>query len=101
MRRRAPRSLAPALEGLRDRLAPRTLLAEVQAIWPAAVGEAITREARPVGERDGMVEVACRSAVWAQELDLMTLDLAARINAALGRDAVRGLRCVAAIRGPR
>lgn len=101
MRRRAPRSLAPALEEIRDRLAPRTLLAEVQAAWPAAVGEAIAREARPVGEREGIVEVACGSAVWAQELDLMALDLAARINRSLGRDAVRGLRCVVGVRAPR
>ena len=33
------------------------------------------REAEPVSERDGIVTVACRSAVWAQELDLMTGEL--------------------------
>jgi len=93
VRRLAPRSLAPALEDLHGRLAPQSLLADVQAAWPAAVGAAIAQEARPVGERGGVVEVACRSAVWAQELDLMALDLVARINAALGRDRVSGLRC--------
>ena len=98
MRRRSPRTLAPALGDLRDRIAPRTLLAEVQGAWPSAVGEAIAREARPVGEREGVVELACASAVWAQELDLMALDLVARINIALGRDAVRGLRCVVGAR---
>ncbi len=98
MRRRAPRSLAPALEGLRDRLAPKTLLAEIQAAWPGAVGEAISREARAIGEREGIVEVACGSAVWAQELDLMALELVARLNRSLGRDAVRGLRCVVGVR---
>jgi predicted nucleic acid-binding Zn ribbon protein len=101
MRRRAPRPLGPALEDVRARLAPRTLLAEVQAVWPAAVGEAIAREARPVGERAGVVEVECRSAVWAQELDLMALALVARINAALGGAPVRGLRCVIGARTPR
>ena len=52
-----------------------------------------------MAERDGVVELACRSSVWAQELDLMALDLTARLNAAIGRDAVRSLRCVAVRRG--
>ena len=43
----------------------------MQSAWPEAVGEAIAREASPVAERDGVVTVACRSATWAQELDLL------------------------------
>jgi predicted nucleic acid-binding Zn ribbon protein len=94
VRRRAPRPAALAVEDLRERLTPRTLLARVQAAWPATVGEAIAREARPEGERHGVVRVACASAVWAQELDLMAPVLTARLNAALGDDGVRSLRCV-------
>jgi hypothetical protein len=41
------------------------------------------------------VTISCRSSVWAQELDLLSIDLVERLNLALGRDAVRGLRCVA------
>ena len=93
MRRRAPRPAALALEDLRERLAPRTTLALVQAAWPAAVGDAIAREARPVREREGVVEVACASAVWAQELDLMAPSLTERLNASLGAPRVRSLRC--------
>jgi hypothetical protein len=46
-----------------------------------------------VGERDGVVEVACRSAVWAHELELMGPDLTARLNTSLPSPAVRSLRC--------
>jgi predicted nucleic acid-binding Zn ribbon protein len=59
---------------------PATLLAAVQRAWPGVVGEAIAREATPVSERDGVITVACRSATWAQELDL----LAPRIREQLG-----------------
>jgi predicted nucleic acid-binding Zn ribbon protein len=37
----------------------------------------------PVGERDGVVTISCRSAVWAQELDLLGPDLLKRLNEAL------------------
>ena len=43
-----------------------------------------------------MLTVTCASSVWAQELDLMGPELAERINAALGTDAVRALRCSSA-----
>ena len=55
----------------------------------------MAREARPTAERHGTVTVGCSSAVWAQELDLMGVVLIERLNAALGRDAVTALRCVA------
>ncbi len=98
MRRTAPRRLGIALAELSDRLAPATTLARVQARWPDAVGPAVAEEAEPVSERDGLVTVACRSAVWAQELDLLGRDLVARLNQELGGDGaagpVRGLRTV-------
>ena len=100
MSRLAPRRLGHALDRLTADLAPATTLARLQARWPDAVGPAIAAEAEPVAEREGVVTVACRSAVWAQELDLLGPDLVARLNAALG-DAegggpVRRLRPVAA-----
>ncbi|MEA2320795.1 MAG: hypothetical protein QOD81_645 [Solirubrobacteraceae bacterium] len=93
MRRRDPRPLGHAIAALTDRLAPQTLLAEVQRVWPAAVGEVVAAQAEPTGERDGVLVVTCSSAVWAQELDLMATDLIARLNAQLGGGAVRSLRC--------
>jgi predicted nucleic acid-binding Zn ribbon protein len=37
--------------------------------------------------------VTCAAAVWAQELDLMAVELVRSLNAALGEDAIRELRC--------
>ena len=95
-RRRAPRPAGEAMRGLLEHLAPQTLLADVQRIWPAVVGETIAAEATPTGDRGGTLTITCKSAVWAQELDLMGPDLVTRLNTALGRDAVVGLRCSAA-----
>jgi predicted nucleic acid-binding Zn ribbon protein len=74
---------------------PATLLAEVQRVWPEAAGPALAAAAQPVSERDGVITVACGSAVWAQELDLLSERVVAAVNGALGRDAVRRLRPVA------
>lgn len=96
MSRRAPRPAGTAIGSLADRLAPPTLLADVQRIWPAVVGEVVAAEAQPTGDRGGTLTVTCRSAVWAQELDLMGPDVVARLNAALRREAVVALRCSSA-----
>jgi predicted nucleic acid-binding Zn ribbon protein len=92
MRRRAPRSLAFALERVTTALEPATTLARVQGCWADAVGELVSSEAHPVSERDGVVSVACRSSVWAQELELLGPELLAKVNAALGDNAVTQLR---------
>ncbi len=93
--RRAPRSLAPALEVLRDAVAPATLLAEIQRVWPEAVGPAIAAEAVPTKERGGVLTVSCSASVWSQELDLMAPAILARLNELLDGAAVQRLRCVA------
>jgi predicted nucleic acid-binding Zn ribbon protein len=93
--RRSPRPLAPALERLADDLAPRTLLADVQRIWPAAVGEDLARQSTPTSERAGTVTVSCADAMWAQELDLMSPQILAELNARLGERSLTKLRCVA------
>ena len=92
MRRRGPRPLAVALDRLTTRLAPATLLAEVQRAWESAAGEAFAAQCTPDVERAGVVTVACSSAVWAQELDLLSERVVERLNERLGRPAVRALR---------
>jgi len=96
MRRRGPRPVGIALEGLTDAIAPATLLAEVQRVWPRVAGERFARAAEPVAERDGVITVACESAVWAQELDLLSERVIGAVNEAIGRPAVRRLRPQAA-----
>jgi predicted nucleic acid-binding Zn ribbon protein len=93
VRRAAPRSLSVALEGLTATLAPATTLACVQEVWEQVAGPAVALAARPTAERDGVLTVSCEAAVWAQELDLMAGELIPRLNAALGSEAIRELRC--------
>jgi predicted nucleic acid-binding Zn ribbon protein len=85
-----------ALDALTGALAPATVLAEVQRVWPRVAGERFARAAEPVAERDGVVTVACESAVWAQELDLLSERVVEALNEAIGRPAVRRLRPQAA-----
>lgn len=96
MRRAAPRPLAAAIEAVAQEIAPETTLARVQGIWSAVAGAVVAAEAQPESERDGVVTVACSSAVWASELDLLRAELLGRLNDALGASpgtpAVRELR---------
>jgi predicted nucleic acid-binding Zn ribbon protein len=92
MRRRGPRPVSAALDAVTARLAPATLLAEVQRAWPEAAGPAFAPHSQPWAEREGEITVACPEAVRAQELDLMSELVVARLNEALGRPAVRRLR---------
>ena len=93
MRRPAPRPLTAALDGLALALAPATTLARVQQVWEPTAGPAIAAAARPTAERDGVLTVTCDAAVWAQELHLMASDLVPALNAAIGAQAIRELRC--------
>jgi predicted nucleic acid-binding Zn ribbon protein len=98
VRRLAPRPLRRALDQALSEAAPAGLLARVQAAWAEVAGQAVAEESSPVAERGGTVTVACRSAVWAQELELLGEDLTDRLNACVGAapDArpVTGLRFV-------
>jgi predicted nucleic acid-binding Zn ribbon protein len=98
--RRAPRPLALALAPLQDALAPATLLAEAQRVWPAVAGPAIAREASPTAARGGVLTVTCSASVWAQELDLMAPLLLERLNDAIAVGQVERLRCVTGTREP-
>jgi predicted nucleic acid-binding Zn ribbon protein len=84
LRRLAPRALSVALEGVVRHAEPATLLARAQAAWPQVAGARNAAQGAPVSERDGVVTVACRSAVWAQEFELLAPDLLARFELALG-----------------
>jgi predicted nucleic acid-binding Zn ribbon protein len=91
--RLAPRPLSWALEQLTGALAPASTLARVQEVWQGVAGPALAAAARPTAERDGVLSVTCEASVWAQELDLMSAELIERLNAALGGERIRELRC--------
>ena len=94
MRRREFRPVSAALGSITARLAPATVLAEVQTVWPQAAGAAFASAAEPTAEREGVLTVACVSSVWAQELDLMSERIVEGVNQRLGRPAIRRLRVV-------
>jgi predicted nucleic acid-binding Zn ribbon protein len=91
-RRRAPRQAGEAFRVARDRAAPKTGLAAVQAAWSTAFGERLAAVATPVSERAGTLTVECADGVWAQELDLMQEQLLERLREALGERAPKALR---------
>jgi predicted nucleic acid-binding Zn ribbon protein len=94
MRRLAPRPLSIALDNALPDVAPATLLARVQAAWKAVAGPRLADAAAPASERGGVVTVACESAVWAQELELLAPDLLAGMEASLGARSVKQFRFV-------
>ena len=77
------------------RFGPAAEVGQVVAAWPAAVGEAIARNAWPlrVG-RDGTLHVAVSSSAWACELTLLEEDIRSRLAAAVGDAAPGKLRFV-------
>jgi predicted nucleic acid-binding Zn ribbon protein len=98
MRRLAPRRLGIALAAVVGEARPPGLLAAVQSAWPEVAGPALAAATDPVSEREGIVTVACESAVWANELELLAPDLLARLNERVadgsGRTRVERLRFV-------
>jgi predicted nucleic acid-binding Zn ribbon protein len=91
---REPRPIGDVLGRVVERSAPATSLARVQRCWSDVAGDVIASEATPVSERSGAVTVACRSAVWANELELLSKGLVEALNTALGGPAVVSLRFV-------
>ena len=91
---REPRQIAEALARVTARAAPATTIARLQGCWESVAGPVTAAEAEPVSERAGVVTVACRSAVWANELELLAPGLVDGLNKALGADAVGSLRFV-------
>jgi predicted nucleic acid-binding Zn ribbon protein len=82
------------LADLQAELAPETVLAQAQAAWRAAVGDAIAEQAQPISERGGVLTISCLASVWAQELDLMSSSIIERLNRELGAPEITRIRCV-------
>jgi predicted nucleic acid-binding Zn ribbon protein len=94
MRRLAPRPIGEALGKAVPAARPAGLLAEVQSAWPTVAGPALAAAASPVSERAGTVTVACESAVWAHELELLGPDLTRRLDEAVSDGRVERLRFI-------
>lgn len=60
--------------------------------WEEAVGSSLAQHTSPLRLFKGYLEVAVPSAVWRTQLNFMQRDIAARINALLGKKVVKGLK---------
>lgn len=92
MRRRDPFPLADALESVTRDLQPQTALAEIQRVWPEAVGETIAKWATPAAEKDGVLTVHCKDSVTAHHLNAMQDEVLEMLSARLGRAAPKELK---------
>jgi predicted nucleic acid-binding Zn ribbon protein len=76
-----------------DRFGPAGAIADVVAVWPAAVGDSIARNAWPARiARDGSLHVSTSSSAWAFELGLLEAELRERLSERLGDRAPAQLR---------
>ena len=100
MRRAGPRPFDAALQEAARRVAPAGLLAHVQASWPDVAGPVLAAEASPASEHGGVLTLNCRSAVWAQELELLAPDLLGRLNEVLGEGGPAPLKALRFRVGP-
>lgn len=64
----------------RIRAVPETRLANLQATWADLVGEHVAANCSPLSERNGVVDVGCKSSVWVQELSAMKSEMLTRLT---------------------
>jgi len=71
-------------------------MADVVAVWPAAVGETVAANAWPARiARDGTLHVATSSSTWAFELQQLESEIDGRLRQAIGAGAPAPLRFAA------
>ncbi len=75
------------------RFGPAGVMEEIVRAWPAAVGDAVARNAWPARlARDGTLHVATSSSTWAFELTQLSGQLRSRLVESLGSRAPERLR---------
>ena len=80
--------LGDTIRGELGRFGPEADIGSLIARWPAAVGEAIARNAWPARiARDGTVHINTADAIWAFELTQRSSDIARRLEVAAVRFA--------------
>ncbi len=76
-----------ASRGLSSRLKEYRVLG----VWERAVGEGIARHARPAMVRGKKLTVTVDSSAWMQQLSLLRPEIIAKLNSAMGADAVESI----------
>jgi hypothetical protein len=88
-----PERIAQDVRRELDRFGPAGAIADVVDVWPAAVGDSISRNAWPARiARDGTLHISTSSSAWAFELGLLEADLRERLSERLGDRAPKQLR---------
>jgi hypothetical protein len=88
-----PESIGREVQRELKRFGPAGAIGEIVKAWPAAVGEAIARNAWPARvARDGTLHVATSSSAWAFELGLHEREIRDRLATALEAEAPSRLR---------
>lgn len=92
---RAPQSVGDALQAALARL-PIADLADyaVWSDWDRIVGPLLAKHAQPMRLRRGVLAVSVDSGEWMHELHFLKHDIKDRLNARLGRAAVRDIYLV-------
>lgn len=88
----SPKRIGELLGDFGDEVAPDTVLASVQTVWESTVGGRIAAVTEVVEEREGVVTIQCSSAVWAQELEMMSPRIVNRLKEELRDSAPEKLR---------
>ncbi len=57
--------------------------------WPVVVGPEVAENASPIQLKNGTLVVSTSSSVWADTLQYMSVDLAARLNQRLGEELIQ------------
>ncbi len=109
LHRRSPRPIAGALESIRGSWQPATPLGHAQSawdqigrVWTEVIGEHgpyIVQRTTLVSLKAGVLTIRCSEAVVADTLTLESDRVLSRLNAQLGSDPIRRLRCVTGGRG--
>jgi len=83
---------ALAASGLAPRIDRRCALQSVRNAWAAAVGPQLAARSRPAALRGGELHVLVIDHRWRDQIDAARSMVLERLNAQLGRPAVRALR---------
>jgi hypothetical protein len=62
--------------------------ADIWKVWDEVVGQAISKNARPLWIKNGKLKVTVSDPIWLQELKFVEKDIREKLNDKLGRKAI-------------
>lgn len=88
-----PSRIGEVLQEFMQTSMPKAVGEEVRVFgaWPKAVGSDISKQANPVGFRNGILFVETKHPIWTTELTAKRHQIQKKLNAAIGQDLVRDI----------